>query len=88
MFAVLEHHDRVGDLEHLAHPMGHQDERGARIAQLADQLEQRLDVAFSQARCRLVEDQDPGRGGHGLGDLHHLLFGQGQIAHHGLRGDA
>ena len=56
-------------------------------AQIGDDAMQPLGVARRQHRRRLVEDDDADVARQRLGDLHHLLVGDGQVADQPARVD-
>ena len=73
-------HDRhpLADREDLLEPVGDEQDRGTLRAQCADDLEQPSDLRGGQCCRRLVHHEDPGVERERLGDLHHLLVGDGQ----------
>ena len=50
--------------------------------QVVYDTEQVLNLTGRQRRGRLIHDKDPGMGGKGFCNLHHLLFGHRKVAHH------
>ena len=87
IFAVTQHRDPVGDLLQLVHLVRDIDDADAAALQLADDLEQLRDLGAVERGRRLVHDQHARVEGQGLGDLHHLLLGDGETADDGARVD-
>ena len=79
--AVAHDGDAVGDDLDLVHAVRDVDDAQLLLAQIADDLEQLLDLRLGQRGGGLVEDDDLGLVGDGLGDLAHLLLADGQVAH-------
>ena len=79
--AVAQHGDAVADPLDLVHAVGDVDDADAFGLDLLDQLEQPVGLALRERGGRLVEDHDRGPGAEGLGDLHHLLLGAGEVHH-------
>ena len=79
--AVAHDGDAVGDDLDLVHTVRDINDAQLLIAQVADDLEQLLDLRLRQRRGGLVKDDDLGLVGNGLGDLAHLLLTDRQIAH-------
>ena len=80
ILAVAHHGDTVGDLLQLVHLVRDIDDADAFISELADDAEQLRDLRIVQGRRGLVHDQDLGPEGESLGDLDHLLLGDGETA--------
>ena len=79
--AVAHDGDAVGDHLDLIHAVRDVNDAQLLVAQIADDLEQLLDLRLGQCGRGLVEDDDLGLVGDGLGDLAHLLLADGQVAH-------
>ena len=79
--AVAHDGDPVGDDLDLVHAVGDVHDAQLLGAQVADDLEQLLDLRLRQRGGGLVEYDDLGLVGDGLGDLAHLLLADGQVAH-------
>jgi len=77
--AVAEHGDAVGDGEDLLQAMADVDHRDAAGAQGAEKLEETSGVRLGERRGGLVENEDLGVLGQGLGDLDHLLLPDAQL---------
>ena len=76
--AVAHDRDAVGDLLQLLQAVGDVDDAHALTAQLASDAEELVDLRIGQRGRRLVHDQDGGVERERLGDLDHLLLGDGQ----------
>ena len=76
--SVAKDRDLVGDLEHLLHAMADEEDGDALPFQVADKLEQLLNLVRGERRRRLVHDQDADVERNGLGDFDRLLGGQCQ----------
>ena len=86
--AVAQHGDAVGEREGLVEVVADEDRRDAVGLELADDLEEVVDLAQAE-RCRgLIHDDDVGLVEQGLGDLHHLLLADAEAAHRRARVDA
>ena len=72
--AIAHDADMIRDLKHFAQMVGHVEDRGPRLAETPDDVEQMDLFMLGQARCRLVEDEKGRRQQQGLGDLDHLLL--------------
>ena len=88
IFAVAQDRDAVGDLLQLVHLVRDVDDADAARLQFADDLEQFGDLGVVQRRGRLVHDQHARVERQRLGDLDHLLLGDGQAADDRARIDA
>ena len=73
--AVAQHGDPVGDLVDLVQEVGDEQDRDARVAQLADHAEELLDLVAVEAGRRLVQDEHLGLEHHGPADRDELLDG-------------
>ena len=80
---VAHDRDAVRDLGKLLEPMGDVDDAHPLVAQLADDAEEFLDFRLGERRRRLIHDEHLGVEGERLGDLDHLLFGNGQVSNFG-----
>ncbi|KIF66547.1 hypothetical protein HY68_31705 [Streptomyces sp. AcH 505] len=88
--AVLDDHDAGGQLGDLGEPVRDVDDEHAALLEPPDQREQRLKIAAGEDRRRLVQDEHlrlAALGDQRLGDLHHLLAGDGERARPGTRVD-
>ena len=85
VLAVAHDGDAVRDLLQLVHLVRDVDDADALGLELADDPEQLGDLGIVQRRGRLVHDQDLGLERQGLGDLHHLLPGDRELADFGAR---
>ena len=79
LLAVAEHGHPVGDHRQLVEAVADVDDPHAVLAQPLDHLEQGVDLAVGEDRARLVEDQDLGVVGEGLGDRDQLLLADGDV---------
>ena len=79
--AIAQHGDAIADVQHLLQAVGDEDDGYAAIAQLADDVEERLHLGFAQCRGRLVHDEHAHVTRDRLGNLDHLLLGNGERAH-------
>src|SRR5690606_3877303 len=79
VLAVAQHGDAVGEAPRLLHAVGDVDDPGAGGAQRVDQPEERLDLGVGQGAGGLVHDQHARVEGERLGDLDHLLGGDGEV---------
>ncbi len=86
--AVLEDGDGVGQVEDLLEPVGDVEDAHAAFAQTGDDPVEDLDLVVGQRRRRLVHGDDARVVGERLDDLHHLLFGHGQMPDPRSGGDA
>ena len=77
---VLQDGDIVGDLEDLVEPVRDVNNRDAQLDQRTNNREQAVEFLSGQNCRRLVHDDEIGVLRQGLGDLDHLLAGDGQIA--------
>ena len=82
--AAADHSDPVGHFLGLLDIMGGEDDRGAVGAKLSNQLPHVAAELDVDARGRLVEEQDIGLVGEGLGDHRPPLHASGQETHFGL----
>ena len=78
--SVAKDRNLVGDLEHLLHAMADKEDGDALPLQVADKLEQLLNLMGGERRRRLVHDQDANVERNRLGDFDRLLGGQRQSA--------
>ena len=85
--AVPEDGDPVDDVLELVQPMGDVDDADAPVAQAVDHLEELVDLRLGQGAGWLVHDEHLGILGQGLGDLDHLLLGDGELVEPGRRVD-
>ncbi len=85
--AVAQHGDALGQFVDLRHAVGDVDDGETFGLQPEDDLEQLLGLAAGQGGGRLVHHQDAGALVDGAGDLHHLLFGDRQVAHQSARAE-
>ena len=76
--AVAQHRDAIGDAGELLHAVRDVDDAGVGRAEAADEVEQHVDLGVVQGGRRLVHDEHLGVEGERLGDLHHLLAGDGE----------
>ncbi len=74
--AVAQHGDAVADLEHLLEPVADVEHRHPALAQLADQLQQRVRLVAGQRGRRLVEHDHAGVARQHLGHLDQLPGGR------------
>ena len=76
-------HDRhaVGDPLELLQAVRDVHDAVAALAQVAGDAEELVDLGLGERRRRLVHDQDVRVVGQRLGDLHHLLLGDGEPGH-------
>jgi hypothetical protein len=72
--AVAQDGHPVGDHRQLVQAVADVDDPHLVLAQAPDHLEQGVDLPVGQDRARLVQDQDLGVVGEGLGDRHQLLL--------------
>ena len=79
--AVAHHRHPVGDATKLLQAVGDIGDGDAMRLQIVDDLEKLVDLRLRQRRGRLVHDQHFGVEGQRLGDLHHLLAGDGERQH-------
>ena len=82
--AAAQHHDAVGDGEHLAELVGDEDDRLALVDQAAHDAEEVVDLARGEHRGGLVEDEDVGLAEQRLDQLDPLLLADGQVADDGV----
>ena len=75
---------RVGDVAGEAHLVGDDDQRGAGLGELADDVQDLVDQFRVQGRGGLVEEQDLGVQGKGPGDRDALLLAAGKLARVGV----
>ena len=75
-------HDRhvVRDPEDLIHLVADVDDADAILRQLVHDAEEVIDLVLCQGAGGLIQNQDLRIVGDGLGDLHHLAFGHGQLS--------
>ena len=85
--AVAQDDDAVGAVLDFAQPVGDVDDADALLAQFADELEQALGLGEREAGRRLVHDDDAGVERKRLGDLDHLLLGEGKLVEPRAAGD-
>ena len=80
-------HDRhpVADPEDFLHSVGDVDHADPLGAQALHNGEQCVDLPLCQAGGGLIHDQDFRLDGQGLHHLNHLLLGDAQLLHHGVR---
>ncbi|GGX67946.1 hypothetical protein GCM10010510_10490 [Streptomyces anandii JCM 4720] len=79
--------DVVGDGEHLAELVGDEDDRQALGLQLAQVVEEGVDLLRDEHGGRLVEDEDAGAAVEDLEDLHALTVGDAEVLHQGVGAD-
>ena len=79
--AVAHDADPVRDDFDLIHPVGNVYDAQLLRPQIPDDLEQLVDLRLRQRGGRLVKDDDLRFMADGLGDLTHLLFADGEVAH-------
>ena len=72
----------VHDVLELLQPVGDVHDAAALGFQLPNDAEQVVDLPGGEGGGGFVHDQHLGVVGQGLGNLHHLLLGHGQLAHH------
>ena len=77
----------IGDLKRLFEVVGDIDDRHALGGQVADDLEQDLNLRRRQGAGRLVHDQDAAVHRQGAGDFHDLLLAKAQLLDRGQRVD-
>lgn len=77
--------DLVGDGEHLAQLVGDEDDRQALGLELAQVVEERVDLLRDEDRGRLVEDQRTGAAEEDLQDLDALTVGDTEVLHQDVR---
>jgi hypothetical protein len=78
--ALAQHHDPVGQPEHLVDVVAGQQDRGALLPQAHDQLFDLSRLLHAQRRRRLVQGQQPRPAAHGPGHRHQLPLPAGQRA--------
>ncbi|MCY1175005.1 hypothetical protein D9M73_152250 [compost metagenome] len=83
--AVAQHGNALRDPRQLFEAMGDVDDRYAASLQAGDLLEQHFDLAGSEHRGRLVENQHMTIANQVARDLHHLLVADAQLADQGVR---
>jgi hypothetical protein len=76
--AVAQNGDAVGELPHLRHPVGDVDDRRPLASGGADPVEEEVHRVLAERGRRLVQDQQLGPKGQGLGELEQVLLRQGQ----------
>ena len=79
--AVPQHGEPVADLLEFLKAVGDIDDAHAPRLEVADDLEQMVDLGLRQACGGLVHDDNPAIARYGLDDFHHLLVGGGKVAH-------
>ena len=77
--AVLEHGNRIADLEDLVHPVRDVDDRLAGIPQASDVLVENLDVRGIERSGRFVQDEDRGIRLYTVRDFHELALSDRQL---------
>ena len=87
VLAVAHDGHAVHDVLQFLQPVGDVDDAVIRGAKVPDDAEEILDLAGGERGGGLVHDEDARVHGKGLGDLHHLLLGDGQVAHDRAGGD-
>ena len=85
--AVLHHSDTIGNLLHLVHAMGDEDDAHAAVAHLTHQAEQLGYLLTGETGRRFVHDEYSGIVRKRLGDLDHLLLRGRKCVHAGVRVD-
>ncbi len=83
--AVAQHHGVIGDLQRLLEVVGDVDDRDAAGREVADDLEQHLDLGGAERRGRLVHDEDARVDRQRAGDLDDLLLAEAQVLDQGQR---
>ncbi|MNX82053.1 hypothetical protein D3C86_1137640 [compost metagenome] len=83
--AITDHSNLVCHPPNLIELVRDDDRGDATPFELEHQLEQGVAVFFIKARSRLVKNQQAYVLGQRLGDLHHLLLADTEVAHQGLR---
>ena len=86
--AVADDCDFVTEIENLREPVRHVDDPDPQFGNLSNDGEEALYLSFGQCSGRFVEDQDRARQPQRLGDFHHLLVRDTQLAHGHSRGDS
>src|SRR5206468_1700079 len=81
VMAVAEDGHAVGDAEDLLQAVADVDDADAALPEGADQVEQVCQLVLGEGGGRLVHRDDHRVAGSGLGDLDHLLLGNGEAAH-------
>lgn len=79
---VADDRRALADAAELGHAVADVHHADALGLQALDDLKQLVDLALGQGGRRFVQHQDLGVEADGLGDLHHLLLGHAQLAHH------
>ena len=87
VLAVAHDGHAIHDMLQFLQTVGDVDDAMVRGAQVPDDAEEILDLARGERGGGLIHDEDARVHGKRLGDLHHLLLGDGQIAHHRAGGD-
>ena len=77
--AVTQDDGAVGQLLDLVEEVGNEEDAGALLLEVADDLEQLGLFLVGEGGGRLVEEQDLVAGGKRAGDLHHLPFADGKV---------
>ena len=82
-YAVAQHRVAVADLHDLAQLVGDKDDAHVLLFQRAQDFKYVLDLRVGQRGCGFVHDDDLGVHQKRAGNLHDLLVGGVQVAHHG-----
>src|SRR5450830_591890 len=80
VFAVAHDGDAIGNAAQLVHLVRDVDDADTLRLQIADDAKQFVDLCVIERGGRLVHDQDARVERQRLGDFHHLLLGDGQLA--------
>ena len=83
ILGIAEHRHAAGQPVHVLEAVGDEYDGDAFLAQLVHDAVKLLGFPLGQRRGRLVQNDDFGVGGQGLGDFDDLLLGHGQRAHLG-----
>ncbi len=84
MLAVAHDGDPVAEGKDFIEPVADVDDADALSPQVADDLEEFLDLARGKRSRRFIHDEDAGFLQEGLGDLDRLLLGDRQIPAEGV----
>jgi hypothetical protein len=76
--SVAQHHDTVGDRQHIVQPMRDQDDRDAFRLQPPDEVENALHLTHGECGRRLVHDDQLRVEGQRSRDRHRLLLAAGK----------
>ncbi len=78
--ALLHEVGAGGDLQGEVHGLLDQDDRGAGLSQLADDLEELGDERWCQSEAELIDEEQPGTRNEGHGQREHLLLTAGEVS--------